>query len=179
MRRAAVLVPLLAALAAPSAQAARLLDLQVGNGSTPFLGDGPFLTTVSPNGDGFRDAVHLRFRLTAPAAVSLVVVRTDTAESDPEQTASGIVARVPARRFKAGPGELVWKPSRTTPPRTYLLRLTVAGRTVTHTPVVRVQGIDAGFFKPSYAPGEEAALEVATDARTLTFQVFAYGGGAF
>ena len=46
-------------------------------------------------------------------------------------------------------------------------------------PVVRIQGIDAGFLKPSYAPGEAAAVTVATDATTLTFQVFAYGGGEF
>jgi hypothetical protein len=44
---------------------------------------------------------------------------------------------------------------------------------------VRVQGIDAGFLEPSYAPGQEAAVMVSTDAKTLTFQVFAYGGGAF
>ena len=44
---------------------------------------------------------------------------------------------------------------------------------------MRVQGIDAGFFEPSYAPGDDAELEVATDARSLTFQVFAYGGGRF
>jgi hypothetical protein len=48
-----------------------------------------------------------------------------------------------------------------------------------HGPVVRIQGIDAGFLKPSYAPGESAAVTVATDAKALTFQVFAYGGGAF
>ena len=46
-------------------------------------------------------------------------------------------------------------------------------------PVVRVQGIDAGFAQPSYAPGQRAQVTVATDARRLTFQVFAYSGGAF
>ena len=45
--------------------------------------------------------------------------------------------------------------------------------------IVRVQGIDAGFPTPSYAPGQQAVLQVATDAKSLTFQVFAYGGGAF
>ena len=178
MRRVAVFVPLLATLAAPAAHTPRLLDVQVANGSTPFLGDRSLLTTVSPNGDGFRDAVHIRFRLTAAARVGLAVVRADTAESDPEQATSRVVARVPARAFRAGPGELVWRPPAATPPRTYQLRLTVAGRAVRVTPIVRIQGIDAGFFKATYAPGEEAALEVATDARTLTFQVFAYGGGA-
>jgi hypothetical protein len=39
---------------------------------------------------------------------------------------------------------------------------------------VRVQGVDAGFTERSYAPGEAAELEVATDARSLRLQVFAY-----
>jgi len=179
MRRVVVLVPLLAAFTVSSSHPPRLLDLRVGNGSTPFLGDRPLFTTVSPNGDGFRDAVHVQFRRTAPARVSLAVVRADTAESDPEEAVSKVVARVPARTFAAGTRELVWRPPASTPPRTYQLKLTVGTRAVHVTPVVRVQGIDAGFFKPSYAPGEEAALQVATDAKNLTFQVFAYGGGAF
>jgi hypothetical protein len=37
-----------------------------------------------------------------------------------------------------------------------------------------VQGIDAGFTKRSYAPGESAELRLATDARSLRLQVFAY-----
>jgi hypothetical protein len=40
--------------------------------------------------------------------------------------------------------------------------------------VVRVQGIDAAFTKRSYAPGESAELRLATDARVLRLQVFAY-----
>jgi N,N-dimethylformamidase beta subunit-like protein len=192
MLRAAVLLSLLAAAiaAAPAAtrlEAPRLYGLQVTNGSPPFLGDGPLLTTVSPNGDGFRDAAHVRFRLAAPARVSLAVVQTDTAVSDPEAAAARVAARIPARELPAGQDELVWKPAHGTPPRTYVLQLTVSGpggRRVygaarPYGPVVRVQGIDAGFPEASYAPGQEAAVEVATDARTLTFQVFAYGGGAF
>jgi hypothetical protein len=41
-------------------------------------------------------------------------------------------------------------------------------------PVVRVQGIDAAFTKRSYAPGQAAELRLATDARLLRLQVFAY-----
>jgi hypothetical protein len=41
-------------------------------------------------------------------------------------------------------------------------------------PVVRVQGIDAAFTRRSYAPGESAELRLATDARLLRLQVFAY-----
>ena len=44
---------------------------------------------------------------------------------------------------------------------------------------MRVQGIDAGFPQPSFAPGQPAQVTVATDARSLTFQVFAYNGGTF
>jgi hypothetical protein len=192
MSRAAFpLLLLTAAIAsAPAAarpEAPRLLGLHVTNGSTAFLGDNALLATVSPNGDGFRDAAHVGFRLTEPARVTLAVVQTDTAVSDPEAATAHVIARVPARAFPKGTGELVWQPAAGTPPRTYVLQLTVRGRGGLRVygvarprgPVVRVQGVDAGFPEASYAPGQEAALEVATDAKTLTFQVFAYGGGAF
>ena len=178
-----------AAAAKPAAP--RLLGLHVTNGSTPFLGDGTMLATVSPNGDGFRDAAHVFFRLDEPARVGLAVVQTDTARSDPEDASTAIVQRLAPRSFGRGAGELAWTPRRSIAPRTYVLRLTVSGpggRRVygvgapgapPHGPVVRVQGIDAGFLKPSYAPGEAASVTVATDAKTLTLQVFAYGGGTF
>jgi hypothetical protein len=193
MRRL-VALPLAALLLAGHASAAsrpappRLLGVHVSNGSTPFQGDGALLTTVSPNGDGFRDAAHVAFTLTAPATVELDVVQTDTLGG--EDPVAQVVQRI-HRHFAAGDGALVWRPSRTTPPRTYVLRLiasSAAGHTTIglgapgaapHAPVVRVQGIDAGFPAASYAPGQQAELEVATDAHTLTFQVFAYGGGAF
>jgi hypothetical protein len=193
MRRLTAL-PLAALLLAGAASAAsrpaapRLLGVHVSNGSTPFEGDNALLTTVTPNGDGFRDAAHVGFTLTAPATIELDVVQTDTLGS--EGAAMHVVQRV-RRAFEAGDRELVWRPGRGTPPRTYVLRLTATGaggRTTLgvgaaagtpRAPVVRVQGIDAGFASPSYAPGQQAQLEVATDAKSLTFQVFAYGGGAF
>jgi hypothetical protein len=186
MRRIALLALAVAACAAvPSSAAAAappLLDLHVSNGSTPFAGDGRLLTTVSPNGDGFRDAAYIQFTLPASARVSLAVVQTDTATSDPEATTAGVITRLSPRVLPRGANVIVWRPKRSTPPRTYLLRLTVAGaagKRVYAGPVVRVQGIEAGFLKPSYAPGESAAVTVSTDAKTLRFQVFAYGGGAF
>src|ERR1700730_13641962 len=98
MRRVAILVPLIAVAGAAPVQAQAggplLLGLRVTNGSTPFFGDGRLLATVSPNGDGFRDAAHVYFRLTAPARVSLQVVRTDTANSDPEVASTNVIARV-------------------------------------------------------------------------------------
>jgi N,N-dimethylformamidase beta subunit-like protein len=196
MRRIALLALIAAAAwtagpAEAGPAAPQLLGLRVTNGSTPFAGDGPMLTTVSPNGDGFRDAAHVLFTLAAPAHVSMDVVQTDTTTSDPEQAATHVIARLPARVLPRGPNEIIWTPKKGTPPRTYVLVLTVSGpggRRVygvgtpgsrVHGPVVRVQGIEAGFLKPSYAPGESAAVTVSTDAKTLTFQVFAYGGGAF
>jgi hypothetical protein len=195
MRRAAMLLPLVAAAVVLPAQAhaaaPKLIGLRVTNGSTPFLGDGPLLTTVSPNGDGFRDAAHLSFRLTAPARVSVEVVQTDTSHADPEVASMTTIARIPARSFPKGAATIVWKPKGSTPPRTYVLELQVSGAggkrvygveepgARVHGPVVRIQGIDAGFLEPSYAPGQEAAVLVSTDAKILTFQVFAYGGGAF
>ena len=73
--RAALFALLIAAVvpaAAPAGHSApvpHLLDLRVGNGSTSFAGDRRLLTTVSPNGDRFRDKAIVRFRLDAPATV--------------------------------------------------------------------------------------------------------------
>ena len=64
---------LVLALVAPS-----LHDIRVTNGSRPFAGDGRLLTTVSPNGDGFRDRAIVSFRLDRAATVKLDVLRTDT-----------------------------------------------------------------------------------------------------
>jgi hypothetical protein len=147
------------------------------------------LTTVSPNGDGFRDRAVVHFRATEAETVQLEALATDTAEA-------GVVSRQVVFRTRArvgpGPGSISWTPARSTPPRTYILRLTVtdaAGRRRVYgaygpggdqdAPVVRVQGVDAGFTQRSYAPGENADVEIACDARTLRLQVFAYSRGAF
>ena len=167
------------ALAAPQVSA-----LRVTNGSAPFAGDRPLLATVSPNGDGFRDRAVVTFRLDRRANVRLDAVRTDTVwVGRPASETVWSTERV------LGPGRqrLVWKPDPTTPPRTYILRLTVSdarGRRVygayrpgreQDAPVVRVQGIETGFTARSYAPGETQELRVATDASRLRAQVFAYG----
>jgi hypothetical protein len=195
MRRVAPLALLLAA-AFPQTAAAKqappqLLGLHVTNGSTPYLGDRRLLTTISPNGDGFRDAAHIVFRLASPARVGLAIVQTDTVRSDPEEPSTTVVQRMAPRLLPRGANDIVWRPRALLAPRTYVVTLTVQGRggrrvygvgrpgAPQRAPVVRIQGIDAGFVKPSYAPGESAAVTVATDAKTLTFQVFAYGGGAF
>jgi hypothetical protein len=156
-----------------------LKDLSVTNGSGPFAGDRRLLTTVSPNDDGFRDQAIVHFRLTRAARVTLDVVATNMVRAGKTGTT---VAWHTSRPFGAGPGTLVWKPSRSTQPRTYILRLRVGSRVYgaygpggrQNAPVVRIQGVDAAFTKRSYAPGESAELRLATDARVLRLQVFAY-----
>src|SRR5215510_2189710 len=53
-----------------------LLGLRISNGGTPFAGDTPWLTTVSPNGDGFRERALIRFALDQPATVEVRAVAT-------------------------------------------------------------------------------------------------------
>jgi hypothetical protein len=143
----------------------------------PFAGDRRLLATVSPNGDGLRDRAVVHFRLDRAATVRLDVVRTDTLR--PGRAAKTIWSTT--RRFRAGRRKLVWQPDADTEPRTYLLRLTVGRRVYTNVPgrrvrapVVRVLGVEAGFPRRSYAPGERGDLHIATDARALRLQVFHY-----
>jgi hypothetical protein len=153
----------------------RLNDLSVSNGSRPFAGDRRLLTTVSPNGDGFRDRAIVHFRLDREASVRLDVLRTDTLH--PGRATKTIWSAT--RHFRPGRRQLVWRPARATEPRTYVLRLTVGRRVYTNlpgerprAPVVRIQGIAAAFPKRSYAPGEQADLWISTDASSLRLQVF-------
>ena len=165
----------LAALAlAPAVQ-----GLHVTSGSAPFAGDRSLLTTVSPNGDRFRDVAVVHFRLSRPARVRLDAVATNMIRAGKGGTSS---VWHTTRLLGSGPQTLTWRPARSTQPRTYILRLRVGAHVYgaygpsgrQNAPVVRVQGIDAAFTKRSYAPGEAAELRLATDARTLLLQVFAY-----
>jgi hypothetical protein len=176
----------IAALLAVVLAGPHLTDLRVSNGSTPFAGDTRMLATVSPNGDGFRDRAIVSFRLDRAARVTLEAVRTDTIRAG--RPAVAAVWRTSAS-FGAGTHRLVWRPPASTPPRTYVLRLTAVdrlGRRRVHgdnrpgvhglqAPVVRVQTVEAAFTRRSYAPGDLAELRIATDARTVRIQVFTYG----
>jgi hypothetical protein len=173
-----------AAPAAPVEPAPRLLGLAVGNGSAPFAGDRRLLTTVSPNGDGFRERAIVTFRLNRPARVRLDVVQTDSIRRAAIRPQT---VWTTTRRFLPGRHRLVWRPRRTATARTYVLRLMVTGmrgarrlyglprpgpRLRVVAPVVRVLGVSASFPRPSYAPGDNANVSIATDARSLRFQVF-------
>ena len=180
------LFPLLLILAAAgSAPAApgppRLLYLTVSNGGTPFAGDTPRLTTVSPNHDGFRDRAVIRFSLDRPALVELQVVATNTAGQ-----AARRVWRT-SRQLGRGRSTIVWTPAASTPARTYLVRFVLTGRdgarrvygfepprphAQTSGAVVRVQGVEAGFLQRSYPLGGEAIASISTDARSVRLQLF-------
>jgi hypothetical protein len=185
MRLAGVcLVTLSLASAAPAAPSApRLVDLRVSNGGLPFAGDGRLLATVTPNGDGLRDEAVVRFRLEQPATVTMEAVRTDTIRS--YRSAEATVWETTANDLEPGGHRLVWRPAAATPPRTYILLLTVrdaAGHTRVYgdyrpgqrknAPVVRVQSVDLGFARRSYAPGQVADFTLGTDASSVRLQAF-------
>jgi len=156
-------------------------DLDADNGSTRFAGDTALLTTVSPNGDGFRDRANVSFRLREEATVTMEVTRTVKIPH--------VVFTLTARLGR-GPHTMTWVPGPNVNPRTYLIRLTSvdrAGNSIVYGapnafvgrtprgPVVRLQGIDAGFTKPSYLPGEVAHIRVATDEPSVTLRIFHSG----
>ncbi len=93
-------------------------------------------------------------------------------------------------RFGRGRHTMTWAPTPNVNPRTYLVRLTAVDSTgnqivygapnafVGRYPrgvVVRLQGIDAGFAKPSYLPGDHAQLHIATDEPALSLRVMHAG----
>jgi hypothetical protein len=156
-------------------------DLRVDNGGSPFAGDSRWLATISPNGDGFRDAAFVRFTLAEPATVTMQVARTVTTPT--------VIWQV-TERLGRGRHALEWAPTTPLNPRTYLVLLKAvdaAGNTISYGarnaftsrwprgPVIRLQGIDAGFTDQSYAPGQIATLRIATDAPLLTERVFHSG----
>ena len=162
--------------------APKLLNLQVGNGGTRFAGDRRLLATVSPNRDGLRDR----------AIISFTLDRAATVQAAAYLTGSGLQKKVWGAKANLGPGphRLVWRPAIFLSPRNYLVRLTAtsstgSARTYGWTrpyftgypqgPVVRVQGVDAGFTRAGYTPGATGSLRVSTDADALAIQIFQAG----
>jgi len=186
-----LLAVLLVAGAAPAGRvepAPRLLDLRVSNGSTPFAGDRRLLTTVSPNGDGFRDRAIVSFRLAVSATVELDALQTVNVKHK-----KSTVQRISSVRkaFSAGPHRLVWTPAGSVPTGTYVLELTVtdaqgrrriyndfpiAGRVRVEAPVVRIQRIGVSIGA-RYMPGQTAVVSVATDARSLKVDILSFRNG--
>jgi hypothetical protein len=178
---AAALATVLVGGAAPAGTTELLSAVSVANDGVPFAGDGARFATVSPNGDGFRDAAVVHFRLAQPARVTLAAFASGEGAAGPR-----LVAQRTAR-LAAGSHGLRWQPRETLAPRTYMLRLTAVdnrgGRSAVGSlgpgdpsaHVVRMLGIDAGFTRPSYQPGARARLVVSTDQAALTLQLFRAG----
>src|SRR3954466_8199216 len=191
LRRIAVSVTALALAAAfatavtggtANARTTQLLgDVSVGSDGPPFAGDSARFATVSPNGDGFRDAAVVRFRLGEPARLTIGAFVSGEGAAAPRL----VVRRT--EQLAAGTHALRWQPRETLTPRTYMLRLDAVddqgGRSTVGTlgpgdpsaHVVRVLGLDAGFTRPSYEPGARATLVVSTDERAFTLQLFRAG----
>jgi len=147
----------------------------------PYAGDNALLTTISPNGDRVRDSARVSFTLNERATVRFSVTRTLSRPTP-------IIERTAT--LEPGRHTMTWAPPPTMTPRTYLVLFDVrdeagnrrsygarnaeTGRRKT-TPVIRVLGVDAGFTRESYVPGETATLGIATDALSLQLQVFRAG----
>ena len=124
---------------------------------------------------------NVTFRLREPATVTMDVTRTVKVPHTIYTLTSTLAA---------GVHTLSWAPAPTTNPRTFLVRISAVDRAgnrvvygaanafVGRAPkgvVVRVQGIDAGFGQPSYAPGQVARIRIATDAPALSMRIFHSG----
>ena len=93
-----------------------LTDVKADNGGIPYAGDDARLTTISPNGDGFRDRARIRFKLAAPAVIRLDVT---TVRIHP------VSIFTETKHFGAGAHRFTWAPPTSTMPRTYLVLLAV------------------------------------------------------
>jgi hypothetical protein len=159
----------------------RLLELRAGNGGRPYAGDRLLLTTISPNGDGFRDGAYVRFLLSEPATVTFRVARTKTAPT---------VIYERTWQMRRGSHSILWKPTTPLNPRTFVTLIDAtdaAGNVASYgpqnafvgryprSPVIRVQGIDATFTQQVYSPGKPARLRVSTDATALTVRILQSG----
>jgi hypothetical protein len=152
---------LMLALPVACAQATARWSLQLGNGARPFSGDRPDLTTISPNGDGYRDAALIRYAAPAAGFASLEVDRAD---------GKGPVFARDAIPVATGASSLTWAPDSSTPTGTYVVRVTSSGGPLARA-VVRVQGVDAATGRAGYAQGEDAHIAVATDAASLRLDI--------
>ena len=147
----------------------------------PFQGDNDRLTTISPNGDGVREAAKISFTLSERARVHFEVTRTVSAP----QTIYELTANLPPGR-----NTFTWQPHWSVGARTYLVRITAtdgAGNRRTYgadnaregrrlkSAVVRLLGVDAGFTGESYVATSSARLAIETDAESLTLQTFRAG----
>ncbi|MDX6474582.1 MAG: hypothetical protein QOH95_93 [Gaiellaceae bacterium] len=153
----------------PAASGSERATLLIGNGAQPFAGDRADLATISPNGDGFRDAATIQY--TAPTA-GFARLRVDRADR------KGTVFVDDAIPVAAGASNLSWSPAAGTAPGTYVVRVSSSGSAPV-SGVVRVQGIDVAAGHAGYAPGDVALISVATDATQLRVDVLHIDASSF
>src|SRR4051812_16488544 len=91
--------------------------VSVASDGPPFAGDSARYATVSPNGDGFRDAAVVRFGLRQPARVTLGAYASGEGATAPRLVGRRTV------QLAAGSHTLQWQPRQTLTPRTYMVRL--------------------------------------------------------
>lgn len=176
-RRVLASSPLRVDLVAP-----RVSGFSAHNRGRPFAGDGRMLTTISPNRDGLRDFARIRFTLAERVRVRFEVAQTSNVLT-PVYRRSAILS--------AGRRTFTWYPRKSTPARTYLVRITVrdragnrriygsstaAGGRRVSAPVVRVLGLEAGFTRESYKPGQVARLAITTDTPWFKLLIARAGG---
>ena len=146
-----------------------------------YAGDGRLAVTISPNGDRFRDLAKIAFTLTERATVHFRITRTLSRPTTVYEV---------TKNLRPGRHVVNWSPAPDVSPRTYLTLIDLtdaAGNRRTYgatnaetgrirvTPVIRVLGVEAGFTRESYVPGETAVLRVESDALALSLQVFRAG----
>jgi hypothetical protein len=169
----------LALVAGPAAGPERAPTLSGASaGAAGVEPQGGMVATISPDGDGHRDAAWIRFHLDRPAAVHVLVAAVGVRRGT-----------VLSRTVRAGAGwrTVRWAPRRALEARTYVTRFVVrdrAGRVRRYgfgdggrTPAIRVLGIEAAFGRDSYAPGDLATMRLETDEPVLTLDVRRVGGG--
>ena len=161
--------------------APQITELSVSNGGAPWEGDTPRFTTISPNDDEVRDTAAIRFFLSEPAHITIVLARTRR-YTEPIYSAH--------YRLDRGWRTLYWDPELPIEPNSYLVQLFAidkAGNRSKLAPnsiremrrkpsaVVRVLGVDAGFTKVSYKPEDFAVMNIESDASSLELQFFHVG----
>lgn len=169
------------AVRAAGLRASASLGLTAANIGRRYAGDRALFATVSPGVPG-RDTAAVRFSLGRSTTVTLEAVRT-------AKRATTVAWRTAAR---LGPGahELTWTPDSAMPVGSYVMRLTLrrpGGQTTVlggrrpasvarqQAAVVRVLGVEAGFLRRSYAPGEPMELRILADTPAFTLQFLRCG----
>jgi len=162
----------------------RALALSVRGAALRFAGDRPMYVTIAPGVSG-RDVATVQFALDRRAVVELDAVLMGI----------GTGSVVWSRQATLGPGthEIHWRPPRTVPVGSYVMRLTLSkngsrrvyGGKRPHTPeratapVVHLLGIEAAFTRRSYVATEPMDLRIRADAPSFALTFLRVGHGPY